>query len=88
MENPKYTHDCENCKFLGTHQDHDLYFCDNLEKDSESDFFSTVIARYGNEGSEYKSGMVFAKEGHILFEAKNRVLEMGLVNEKRANKWE
>ncbi len=83
METPKYTHDCENCKFLGTHKDHDLYFCED-EKDG---FFDTVIARYGNEGSEYKSGMIFAKEGHILFETKKRVLEMGLVNEVRANKW-
>ena len=70
---PLFKHDCTECKFLGTFNGQDLYFCNQVEAGS------TVIARYGDEGSEYFSGMVFAKPdvSEELFEAKNRAIKLG-----------
>jgi hypothetical protein len=48
---PRFKHDCLNCKFLGFYQNHDLYYCNNV--------VPTVIARYGDNGPSYLSGMVF-----------------------------
>lgn len=51
MKNIKrYTHDCGECEFLGQYKEYDLYYC---EKEP------TVIARYGNDGPEYMSGISF-----------------------------
>ncbi len=54
---PHFTHDCSQCVFLGSHEmgaeKFDLYYCD------QSGRIATVIARFGNEGSEYSSGMDF-----------------------------
>lgn len=47
----RYVHDCENCTYLGEFGTFDLYHCDT------GTAFPTVIARYGNEGENYKSGM-------------------------------
>lgn len=41
---PKYQHDCEDCTFLGHFYDHDVYTCRK-----------SVIARYGDQGSQYWS---------------------------------
>jgi hypothetical protein len=52
---PNYQHDCDTCIFLGTYNNHDLYFCNPC-----GTYVScTVIARYGNEPHEYKSGLKF-----------------------------
>lgn len=57
-ESPSWQHDCDRCVFLGKYDrhegdgfdgDYDLYFC------SDSYGFHTVLARYGSEGSEYRS---------------------------------
>jgi hypothetical protein len=45
MTKPLYTHDCDLCSFLGSYQEHDLYYCAP----------SGVIARHGDEGSLYVS---------------------------------
>lgn len=73
MEKPLFTHDCDSCRFLGTFEQHDLYYCSN-------DTQNTVIARYGNDGCEYMSGMYFAEHGTnpYLVEAKRRADELGL----------
>lgn len=42
---PKFTHDCDRCRFLGRLNGEDLYVCENGE-------FS---ARFGNHGQEYRS---------------------------------
>ena len=52
-DEPKYLHDCANCKFLGlwvgSPKDiRDLYICIH-KKDA------SLIARYGNDGSDYWS---------------------------------
>ena len=59
MTEPRFVHDCDACVFLGHTQsdffrndgkmmDFDLYICMGGE-------FKTVLARYGNAGSEYAS---------------------------------
>jgi len=48
---PRYEHDCDRCIFLGEDGIYDLYYCDRTP---------TVVCRYGNEGREYGSGLVFA----------------------------
>ena len=48
---PLFEHDCDECVFLGTYKDTDLYFCDPLRP--------TVLYRYGNDPSEYGSGLGF-----------------------------
>jgi len=30
VETPRFKHDCSNCKFLGQHDQYDLYVCANL----------------------------------------------------------
>lgn len=45
----RYQHDCENCKPMGQFQEYDLYFCDSPD--------ITVVARYGDIGYEYNSGL-------------------------------
>lgn len=71
---PLFTHDSPCCTFLGVHDGYDLYWCD------QGHSLPTVLARYGNEGHEYKSGMLFADRGlepHLV-EAKRRAVERGL----------
>jgi hypothetical protein len=58
---PKYQHDCESCKYLGTSKANilnvesecDFYICGNEE-------LRTLIARYGDDGPEYSSTPLFA----------------------------
>lgn len=45
----RYQHDCSCCKPLGQWLRHDIYFCDAAG--------DTVVARYGNKGEEYMSGI-------------------------------
>jgi len=74
MSSPLFAHDCDNCTFLSSFNSHDLYYC-------KSEHETTVIARYGNNGDEYKSGMVFA-EPHLnieLYKAKLQAIKKGLL---------
>ncbi len=56
---PLYKHDCTKCIFLANYNNHDLYFC-------ATETGRTVIARYGNLGSEYKSGFALAGKDEEL----------------------
>ena len=49
---PRFTHDCDGCRFLGQFERFDLYFCQKCDGGS-------VIARYGDEGDEYASAPHF-----------------------------
>jgi hypothetical protein len=73
-EPPRFKHDCRDCTYLGRYEEYDLYHC--LEFDSRP----TVVARYGDEGPDYGSGMIFADQGAVpeLVEAKRRAVERGL----------
>jgi hypothetical protein len=57
---PLFTHDSACCTFLGNDEEHDFYFC-NKQVGGE-----TVIARYGNDGPDYISGI------HSAVSASNR----------------
>ena len=51
IDKPRYTHDCDSCEFLGQYDKYDLYVCPDEP---------TIVARYGNDGCEYGSGLDFA----------------------------
>ena len=53
LGNPRYTHDCSACIFLGAYNEYDLYFCYQGGN-------KTVIARYGLNGTDYHSGLMLA----------------------------
>lgn len=91
---PRHLHDCPECIFLGpasstreyvpkdgrtTYSDMtdvDLYYCPKERP------HATVIARYGSEGHEYKSGILFGMFGmdDDLKEAYQRASLTGLIN--------
>ena len=62
---PKFKHDCDRCKFLGTISakfqnivvlEGDAYICSfNGGSDYPRNLMDTVIFRYGNDGYEYSS---------------------------------
>lgn len=71
-EMPRYKHECKQCIFLGCKEQYDLYFC-SVGVEGE-----TVIARYGNKGYEYLSGMAFSIN-EPLKTAKELAIERGLI---------
>jgi len=74
IEPPRYTHDCHTCRYMGRHEEYDLYYCGNEP---------TVIARYSNIGSDYTSGMIFARPNGVepLYQAKLRAIQYGIIKE-------
>lgn len=76
QESKRYAHDCDECVFLGRYGEYDLYYCE--QKGLEG--CSTVIARYGNDGPEYKSGLEFVGVIPALTEAAKRVIERGRIS--------
>ena len=54
---PKFKHDSDCCQFLGTLDDVDMYFC--------REDHATVIARFGDDGPDYVSGVMFAKLARV-----------------------
>lgn len=50
-QQPMWDHDCDDCKFIGTVLDQDLYVCS--QGDAQ---IMTIVARYGNDGPAYTSG--------------------------------
>lgn len=73
MGEARYPHDCEECAFLGTHGQYDLYFCDTTP---------TVIARYGIDG-DYLSGLTQAPHEPVLARAITKAISLGLLTEER-----
>lgn len=49
---PAYTHDCNRCVYLGTHNHADMYLCPPVAGDK---FGSTVIIRYSSEPADNRS---------------------------------
>lgn len=68
----RYQHDCSRCLYLGQFEEYDLYYCEQVIGGQ------TVLARYGNEGSEYLSGIHSTLEP--LQEAQIRALDLFLNN--------
>jgi hypothetical protein len=71
-ENPKYKHDCDQCIYLGIYEDYDLYFCKQGGKSP------TVLARFGNAGPEYLSGLGMSYTPSLQ-EAEKRAKDKGLL---------
>jgi hypothetical protein len=73
-EKPVHKHDCDECTYLGfsrydtTH--FDLYFCE------QSGGLPTVIARWGDEGPKYISGL--RSREYCLVVARKRAIDLGL----------
>lgn len=67
-----FIHDCTACTPLGQYGEFDLYYC------QQGIGWPTVIARYGHEGSEYRSGLGFSDRCDELAEAKRRAEALGL----------
>lgn len=82
---PLYQHDCDECVYLGAYhqqlpgqvQSCDLYFCSK-----ENPYKSlTVIARFGDAGDQYTSGLALVASDDRLAEAKRRAIHRGLLAE-------
>lgn len=69
---------CSSCRFLGGYlydgDVFDLYFCSDGLEDS-----ATVIARFGEDGSDYVSGLDLAEASPALKEAKARAINKGFI---------
>ena len=73
---PLYEHDCDDCVFLGSFQNADLYY-------HEGRIETTVIARYSSDGPDYSSGLCFCKTNPKLAEAKRRAIERGIYHQPK-----
>jgi hypothetical protein len=67
MTTARFCHDCTQCQPLGRFQEYDLYFC------NQGGFGPTVIARWGDAGHEYTSGL--HSQSPALQEAEVRALD-------------
>jgi hypothetical protein len=86
---PQFKHDCSSCKYLGRYQhtdfagrtwNYDLYYCG--DNPSHNKVRATVIARFGNEGSQYQSGLNSGLPE--LEEAKKRAINKGYLKQNAA----
>lgn len=81
FQQPRFKHDCTACAYLGRHLSFDLYWCD------QNGMLPTAIARYGNNGPDYLSGL----DGHVvplhpLWVAKRIAQEWGLRVKREAQR--
>lgn len=51
---PHFTHDCDDCTFIGHYEGHDIYRCE------QGGIMPTIIARWGSDGPQYSSGPMVA----------------------------
>lgn len=73
---PQFTHDSDCCTFLGSYdadRSYDLYAC-------VSETQTSVLARYGDDGPDYTSGLRFADSDDVLGEARRRAVASGLLS--------
>jgi hypothetical protein len=84
---PEFLHDCDTCVYLGkyvTEGEHfDLYY----HPERRGSNMATIIARFGNEGAEYLSGLESGRSSNIpetypLREAYRRAVARGLIDTK------
>lgn len=77
---PRYKHDCESCTFLGRHGDADLYFADHGGATlGYIPSNATVISRWGDEPSNYSSGLIAAENEPDLAAARDLAIARGLL---------
>lgn len=74
MSYRRYRHDCDQCVFLGQYMNRDdLYAC------GQQRLGWTVLARHGDEPSDYNSGMSGSFSMPELIEARRRAQALGLI---------
>lgn len=73
-ERPQWAHDCDDCVFLGQHDDVDLYYCEAKGPGI------TLIARHSDEPSDYNSGLCFISSIPVITEAARRAVAKGLLH--------
>lgn len=89
MQIPHYTHDCDDCKFLGRFMDFDLYFCAQPHSGGRH----IVLARDSNGGGgsyytiytrpEFYTGKLKISESSIaMFAAGQRAIALGYTTER------
>lgn len=87
-EVPRWTHDCDKCVYLGRFDwsrdlQFDLWFADHGGMSPGFDpAYCTVIARHGNDGPAYTSGIIGAERIPARAEALRRALDLGLIRRK------
>ena len=69
-----FQHDCNSCIFLGNYKGCDLYIC------KKHSGLHSLIAREGNEGSEYRSGLWGYVHNNLYREIHKRALARGVVS--------
>ncbi len=69
----RFKHDCDKCIPLGQQGLYDLYYHPSFST-------QTVIARYGNEGPDYKSGIALVGIDPELTEAFGLALDQNLID--------
>ena len=80
VQEPLYEHDCDKCQYLGQYQSGPATIKHDLYVHCAGDWISeTVIARFGDEGDEYLSGIVFVGIDPCLTEAYKRAVASGVV---------
>jgi hypothetical protein len=77
---PKFKHDCKECQFLGSASDgwnnYDLYYCNPTKRK----YAGTLIARFGDDGPDYCSGMEFAVTNPVIALAAVRAMVLGYMD--------
>lgn len=74
---PQFTHDCDRDVYLGRYECRlygacDLYYADH------GGMTDTVIARFGNDGPDYVSGLPLVRAVPCLTEAYKRAVAQGI----------
>lgn len=70
MNPPRFPHDCARCRYLGPFHKWDLYYC------PVGGLPDTVIARYGENGEDYTSGVALSGLHPALAEARYRTIDL------------
>lgn len=72
---PRYAHDCDECVYLGRSWHVDLYF-----HPSDVPALRTVVARHGDNGEDYESGIGTDAPSVGIYEATRRAVAQGLLS--------
>lgn len=76
-ERPQFQHDCDKCQFLGRYECRDYY--DEWERyDLYQCEGKTVIARFGDDGPDFSSGLCFIESQLPLAVAYGRAMRLGV----------
>lgn len=93
-----FEHDSDCCIYLGAcikndadspySGEYDLYICRQDAETFGQREYVTILARFGNDGSEYYSGLCFATEDRnvIIWEGAKRAIALGLMTQEELDR--